>query len=201
MGPDRIPQVVVLHLLLSHIVMLCNPLHRHAKLQLKTRQPFAPRIPAGKPLQNFIPPAVINSVISCLNIVRNSLEAFAQWPALSSSLNNSYPFLGDMLEKVVTESGHVPMQPPKLQGAAGVHQGTGPRAELTQGDVPSGLGRVLSTAEVSAGPRPLAPLSPGPSGNILAHAASVCICLFLATRCLWLRAISCLSDLSLLFCG
>lgn len=117
MGLDRISHVVVSHLLLSHIVILCNPLHRLAKHHLKTRQHFAPRIPAGKPLQNFIPPAVINSAISRLNIVRDSPEAFAQWPMLSSSLNNSSPFLGDKLErKGVTEGGHVPMQPPKLQG-------------------------------------------------------------------------------------
>lgn len=117
MGLDRIFWVVVSHLLLSHIVMLYNPFRRLAELQLKTRQHFAPRIPAGKPLQNFIPPAVINSAFSCLNIVRDSLEAFAQWPTLSSSLNNSSPFLGDRLEKKgATEGGHVPMQPPKLQG-------------------------------------------------------------------------------------
>lgn len=78
MGVDKMSQIVVSHLLLSHTVMLCNPLHRLANLQLKTRQHSAPRIPAGKPLQNFIPPSVINSVISHLNIVRNSLEAFAQ---------------------------------------------------------------------------------------------------------------------------
>lgn len=89
----------MLHLLLSHIVMLCNPLHGLGKLQLKTRQYFAPRIPAGKPLQSIIPPAVINSAISHLNIVRDGLEAFAQRPTLSSSSNNSSPFLVVMLEK------------------------------------------------------------------------------------------------------
>lgn len=94
-----------------------------------------------------------------------------------------------------------PCNPAKLQRAAGVHQSTGPRAELAQGDVPSSLGRVPSTAKVSAHPRPLAPLSLGPSGSLLTDAASVSICLFLAVRHLWLRAISWLSDLSLLLCG
>lgn len=99
MGPDRISWVVVLHLLLSHIVMLCNPLHGLGKLHLKTRQYFASRIPAGKPLHSIIPPAVINYAISHLNIFRDGLEAFAQWPTLSSSLNNSFAFLVVMLEK------------------------------------------------------------------------------------------------------
>lgn len=197
MGLDRISWVIVSHLLLSHVAVLCNPLHRLAELQLKTRQHFAPRIPAGKPLQDFIPPAIINSVISCLNIVRNSLEAFAQCSALSSSLNNSSSFLVDMLEEVVTKSGHIPT----LQGAARVHQDTGLRTEPAQGDVPSSLGIVLSAVEVSACPHPLTLLSPGPSGSILADAASIFICLFLAMRRSWLRAISCLSDLSLLLCG
>jgi len=199
MGLDRISWVVVSHLLLSHIVMLCNPLHRLAKLQLKTRQYFAPRIPAGMPSQNFIPLAVINSVISCLNVVRDSLEAFAQWPTLSSSLNNSSLCLVDMSgKKGIMEGGHIPMQ--RCQGLSGC-RAEAQGAELAQGDVPSSSGMVPSTAEVSAGPRPLALLSPGPSENILADTASVSICLFLALRCSWLRAISCPSNLSLLLCG
>lgn len=122
-GLDRISWVVVSHLPLSPIVMLCNCFHRLTKLQLKIRQSFAPRIPSGKPLQNFIPPAVINAVIPCLNIVRNGIEAFAQRPALSSSLNHSSLFLVDMLEKrkVVVERGHIPTEPLELQGAARVH--------------------------------------------------------------------------------
>lgn len=60
----------VLSYLLSHTVLVRNPFHSLTKLQPQTRQHFAPRIPAGRASQHFVSPAVINSVISHLNIVK-----------------------------------------------------------------------------------------------------------------------------------
>lgn len=67
---DRIFWAVLSYLLLSHTVLVRNPFHSLTKLQPQTRQHFAPRIPAGRASQHFVSPAVINSVISHLNIVK-----------------------------------------------------------------------------------------------------------------------------------
>lgn len=67
---DRIFWAALSCLLLSHAVIVHNPFHSFTKLQPKTRQHFAPRIPAGRSFQHYILPAIINSVVSHLNIVK-----------------------------------------------------------------------------------------------------------------------------------
>lgn len=120
------------HLPLSPTVTLCNCFHRLAKLQLKIRQNFAPRIPSGKPVQDFIPPAVINAVIPCLNIARDGSEAFAQTASIILQLkNHSSLFLVDMLGKEKWF-----LEPLRMQGAARVHlraqgQGLGWHKEMS----------------------------------------------------------------------